>query len=266
VKGFSTLLKLTVMAALATAAIFVTGALADTHPLVTPTQVDNNITEPPGGNNDSCATYMAAGTFTGVQVGPGNDVAAGAHTVVTGNTPNNSPFTLTIDVSQSNQVSFSITGGIVQIAAVKGGPGGYNLYDYRPIGGATADSGLVDTNSGTVSHLVFCIGNGTALAVQTSSFKATRHGKAVTLRWRTASEVGTIGFNVYRQSKGMRVKVNRSLIQAVSLNGSSSSGRYVYRAKMASSKLAASSSYWLQEVHQNGSRSWYGPARAYRAT
>jgi len=259
VKGFSTLLKLGIPALLATAAFAVTGATAAS---VTPTQVDNNITADGNGNSDSCATYDA--TLTPVQTNSTGNLGAGNYQF-TGTTPGGSPFTLNVSVDASNALAFSITGGTVQLAAIKGGPGGYNLYDYRSAG-STADTGLFTTNSGTISHAVFCIGNGTALAVQTSSFKATRHGKAVTLRWRTASEVGTLGFNVYRQSKGMRVKVNRSLIHAVSLNGTSSSGRYVFRAKVASSKLAASSSYWLQEVHQNGTRSWYGPARALRAT
>jgi hypothetical protein len=259
VKGFSTLLKLSIISALvATAALIVAGG--GTAASVTPQTISGNFTGDGGGNNFGCSDYVT-GDF--VFAGTSSPVSDGAH-VFTGNTPNNSPYTLT--VTQTNaSIDFSITGGTVLVAVIKGS-NSFNLYDYQP-GGSTADTDLRAPNfPGTISHFVFCIGNGTALAVQTSSFKATRHGKVVTMRWRTASEVGTLGFNVYRQSKGMRVKVNRSLIHAVSLNGSSTSGRYVFRAKIASSRLAASSAYWLQEVHQNGTRSWYGPARAYRAT
>src|SRR5262249_45490932 len=46
---------------------------------------------------------------------------------------------------------------------------------------------------------------GPVLAVTTSSFRPSYFGRAVTIRWRTASEVNVLGFNVYRVSHGQRV-------------------------------------------------------------
>jgi hypothetical protein len=229
---------------------------------VTPTTYDGNITAAGNGNNYGCDDFVTV-AFTGVDAGP--PLGAGVH-VYSGSTPGGSSFTLTVTVSPGSSVDFAIVGGNVLVAAIKGSDS-VNLYDYQP-GGSTADTDLRAPNfPGTISHAVFCIGDPTTpAAVATSSFSAVRHGKAVTVRWRTASEVDTLGFNVYRQSKGNRVKLNHSLIQAKSLNGNASTGRYVFRSRIASAKLAASSFYWLQEVHTNGTRTWYGPARAIRAS
>lgn len=46
------------------------------------------------------------------------------------------------------------------------------------------------------------------------SFSAARSAKGVLVRWRTGSETGTLGFNVYREARGKRVRVNSSLIPA----------------------------------------------------
>jgi hypothetical protein len=108
--------------------------------------------------------------------------------------------------------------------------------------------------------------NRAILAVQLQSFTARRSGKNVVLRWRTASEVNTLGYNVYRQAGAKRVKLNRSLIPAASLiGGSMSSHAYSFRTRIPSLK-GASAKYWLQEVASNGARSWYGPVRAVAAS
>jgi len=88
------------------------------------------------------------------------------------------------------------------------------------------------------------------------SFGASRSGRSVVLRWRTGSERVLLGYNVYRESKGKRAKLNRALIGSKGAAG----GWYSYRTRAPSSK--APTRYWLQEVHTDGSRRWYGPVRA----
>jgi hypothetical protein len=168
--------------------------------------------------------------------------------------------------------NWSITGGpVVDIVFVKGGggPTSFLKYDYRS-GGVTGTGATSDTNltspQGAVSHITFCVADPPAAAVSASSFRATRFGKVVQLRWRTLSEFDTVGFNVYRSVRGHRVKLNKRLIPAASLINSRSSNRYSFRARLASRSVAASSRFWLQEVHPNGTRSWYGPVRAVSAT
>ena len=76
------------------------------------------------------------------------------------------------------------------------------------------------------------------------------------MRWRTASEFDTLGFNVFRQVRGKRVKLNRRLIPA----RNSLVGRaYSYRDRRA--PRASSLRYWLQVVDLDGTRTWRGPIR-----
>jgi len=53
-----------------------------------------------------------------------------------------------------------------------------------------------------------------SLSVTLSSFTAVSNQTSVTLRWRTESEVGNLGFNIYRSEKeiGSFIKINQSLI------------------------------------------------------
>ena len=91
-------------------------------------------------------------------------------------------------------------------------------------------------------------------AVRVASMSATRSPQAILVRWRTASEVDTLGFHVYRQVNGKRVRANRTLIAA------KGSGGYSFRDRRAP-KGKSITRYWIQEVALDGSRSWHGPVR-----
>jgi hypothetical protein len=91
-------------------------------------------------------------------------------------------YTVFWDVHADNTVDWRTTNGLVVLAVfVKGGSGGGgNLYDYRSIGGETADSGLhaLVNPSGKfagLSHISFCgdFGMPTTTDSSTSSSKAT---------------------------------------------------------------------------------------------
>ena len=88
------------------------------------------------------------------------------------------------------------------------------------------------------------------VAVTMRSLRATRTRGGVLVRWRTASEVDVLGFNVYRGVRGARVRVNRRLIAA------HGAGSYSFV-----DRRAHAGRYWVQLVNLDGSRSWYGPAR-----
>jgi hypothetical protein len=234
----------TISALVATAALLVAGAA--TAASVTPTVVEGNITTTGGGNNYSCADFVE-GDYTAV--GTSGPVADG-NNVLMGNTPNNTPFTLTITQQNGNSIDFSITGGVVLVAAVKGASS-FNLYDYQGTGGSTADTALVPPNfPGQISHYVFCIGNANPSAVAFRSASAVRTKAGVVVRWKTAAEVDTLGFNVYRLVKGKLVHANKHLIL---VHG----GTYSFVDRKAPS--ARNLRYRIQAVHTDGSRSWFGP-------
>jgi hypothetical protein len=89
------------------------------------------------------------------------------------------------------------------------------------------------------------------VAAQFRSFSARVAKHGVQLNWRTASQIDVAGYNVYRQVRGVRVRINKHLIVA------KQSGRYSFfdHARRAGAR------YWLQTVNLDGSRSWHGPAR-----
>ena len=93
-------------------------------------------------------------------------------------------------------------------------------------------------------------------AVVFRGLAAERTGAGVVVRWRTGSEVGTVGFNVYRQVAGQRVKLNRSLVRA-------RSGLAGHGYSFLDRRGTRGSRYWVQAVERNGARAWQGPAAAH---
>lgn len=94
----------------------------------------------------------------------------------------------------------------------------------------------------------------TAVALRTASATRTRAG--VLVRWRTASETQTLGFNVYRLQHGTLVKLNRALIPSV-FGGTAMGHAYSWldrRAPRGSTTLR----YRLQAVSLDGTRKWVG--------
>jgi subtilisin-like proprotein convertase family protein len=94
----------------------------------------------------------------------------------------------------------------------------------------------------------------TVSSVKLSSFAAKAARGGANLTWKSASETGLLGFDVYGQTKaGQRVKLNRSLI--LSTTGlSGGSYHYTYRGKSAYAR------YWLRSAFILGKHSWHGPA------
>jgi sortilin (neurotensin receptor 3) len=98
--------------------------------------------------------------------------------------------------------------------------------------------------------------SGSPTAVVVRAFGAVRARDSVMLRWRTASELQLLGFHVYRQIAGKRVRLNRELIPA----GSDGRGRsYAFRDRLPGGTRGAS--YWLEEVRAGGTRVKHGPVK-----
>jgi hypothetical protein len=95
----------------------------------------------------------------------------------------------------------------------------------------------------------------TPLAVSVYGLRAARSHGAVVLRWRTGTEADTLGFNVYRQLRGKRVRLNRRLLPSLGGLGGSS---YSFTDRRAPRRAVR---YWLQDVDVRGARTWHGPVR-----
>ena len=78
------------------------------------------------------------------------------------------------------------------------------------------------------------------------SLSAQKAGKGVNIRWRTASELQVLGYNVYVERNGKRVKLNAKLIRTKGSAG----GSYLFKARVPSGK------FWLATLNADGSRTW----------
>lgn len=226
--------------------------------------VSQSISGPPGqatckSQGDSDAVVVIEFTLADLQYALNNPA--------TGKTLSSGGFTVTVFATDPNgdgipnSVSFT-SSGTISSAFVHAGGGSTagTFFDYSSAAASVrvADSGLQDTDGQNLSSISFCFDAGSALGVQFRSLKALAAKSGVLVRWATGTEVDVLGFNVYREVKGLRVKANKSLIVAkAGTTGHSYS--WLDRAAKKSNR------YWVQAVNGNGTRSWVGPARVARA-
>jgi uncharacterized repeat protein (TIGR01451 family) len=104
----------------------------------------------------------------------------------------------------------------------------------------------------------------TKVALQSFSARAgtDKNGaNRVLLAWKTGGESHNLGFNVYREQNGNRVRLNPSVIagSALLMNGALSKHagrRYAWIDPFAG---VAGASYWLEDIDVNGTRTMHGP-------
>jgi hypothetical protein len=98
------------------------------------------------------------------------------------------------------------------------------------------------------------ITQGLVTPVLLSSFDVAVRGGKTVLEWKTASEIGTVGFNIHRLERGQLVKANRKLLPANV--GAPQGGRYRF---VDSDNRDDGAMYVLEEVTANGKTQHYGP-------
>jgi len=89
-------------------------------------------------------------------------------------------------------------------------------------------------------------------AAQVASSRATLLRQGALVRWRMGSEIGVLGYNVYRERRGARVRLNRASIAA---RGGVGGRSYSYLDRSAP-RAHHGTRYWLQVVNLDGSRLW----------
>jgi uncharacterized repeat protein (TIGR01451 family) len=110
-------------------------------------------------------------------------------------------------------------------------------------------------------------------SIQLQSFVA-RAGKdkgganRVVLFWKTGGEAHNLGFNVYTDQNGVRVRINPSLIagSALLMRGALPKHSAKAYAWIDSSASAGTGPYWLEDVDVNGTRATHGPVSAQVST
>ncbi len=127
------------------------------------------------------------------------------------------------------------------------------------VAATTGDPNLTNNSSTAISTIA------SPTAVQLSSFRAmTRSGGGgILLEWRTREEIRNLGFNVYREDAQGRRRLNPSIIagSALLIRG----GRPQHAAKTyqwLDPDGSAQSSYSLEDVDLNGTRTSHGPVHA----
>jgi len=83
----------------------------------------------------------------------------------------------------------------------------------------------------------------------------------VILTWKTGGEAHNLGFNVYREQDGSRVRMNSSVIAGSGLLMRGALPKHAGRsyAWIDSSPSSASASYWLEDIDVNGTHTLHGP-------
>ncbi len=102
-------------------------------------------------------------------------------------------------------------------------------------------------------------------AVNMVSLTATNDGTRVVLDWRTKEEVRNLGFNVYREFNGQRVKLNGSLIAGSAVRTHAGLTQHSASAyKWIDEKPVRGATYLVEDVSITGVRTWNGPIMASR--
>lgn len=157
-----------------------------------------------------------------------------------------------VDLSPTAPVTSGTPLAIV-ITTDEGGVNGfYHWFGQDPgnyLGGTGFTGGNPTWNASTMDFAFRTYVASTVSAVKIRSGSATRTSSGVLLRWRTASEIDTLGYYVYRQVKEKRIQVSPRLIMA------KGGGLYSFLDRRA--PRAKTLRYWIKAVDLDGSSRWH---------
>jgi uncharacterized repeat protein (TIGR01451 family) len=105
-----------------------------------------------------------------------------------------------------------------------------------------------------------------AFAARTGTDKS--GASRVILSWKTGAEAHNLGFNIYREENGQRIRLNPSLIAGSALLMSGALPKHSAKTYswIDSSSNSGNGAYWLEDVDVNGARTMHGPVTASAAT
>ena len=147
--------------------------------------------------------------------------------------------------------SFTAPGGTVNTAANTANITGVSSF---------SDWTLAEPAAPTDVHLVSFTADSFA-----SNANSKGGGNSNVLRWQTGYEAANLGFNIYRDENGSRVRVTPDLVAGSALFVGSrtvlGAGRsYAWRDTQG--QPGPDAQYWLEAMSLDGSSTWHGPIRA----
>ncbi|HXI93985.1 MAG TPA: hypothetical protein VNO24_28695, partial [Blastocatellia bacterium] len=119
--------------------------------------------------------------------------------------------------------------------------------------------------AGNTSEFSAC---GGPTLIELVDFKATASDRGVLVEWRTGFEADNLGFNIYREEGGRRIRINPSMLAGsalvTGLNTRLTAGwSYSWIDKSPGDKQSAQ--YWLEDVDLKGQSTWHGPVISQKA-
>jgi uncharacterized repeat protein (TIGR01451 family) len=198
-------------------------------------------------------TSVTCGSATGGAACPtvGNTTVAlmqGAGIVIP-TLPSGGSVTFTVNAN----ISSSAAGNVVNIASI------------APPSGTSdpSSSNNSATDTDTTTPLAAELSQFIARTVGSATPNSAPSSNGVLVQWQTGYEVGTLGFNVYRESNGQRVLLNPSPLAGSALLAGArailtAGNTYTFTDKSG----VPGTGYWLEEVELDGTRQWHGPVYA----
>jgi uncharacterized repeat protein (TIGR01451 family) len=162
------------------------------------------------------------------------------------------------------------TGGVLTWPVVELMPGAHYTVTFQVRVNASVGASVAITNVATVQtddQTAVLSSNEvqnplSATAVTLDRLEVAQDGANVKVRWQTALELNTLGYNVWWSATDARtdaVKVNAAVIAANGPNGGS------YQVTDTAGR-GANGRYWIEEIELGGAVNWYGPALVGTAT
>jgi hypothetical protein len=177
---------------------------------------------------------------------------------------------LSPEVERANSIAcagYNGTGGITAYSAADNPGYGWFSLEFENNGGASPDNDIVVTRgvSGATADLGWFViqFHAATTEVKLTSWAATSHKNGTLFQWSTEYEVDNLGFNIYRELNGTKVKLTDSIIAGSSLmtpKGELTSGRsYKWRTDF---QFDPSTRFWLEDLDLNGKSTMHGPITA----
>jgi hypothetical protein len=123
-------------------------------------------------------------------------------------------------------------------------------------GNAALASGVTDGFPNDVvamDDFVYAEPHGNPTAVTLAGASAMRTARGVQIRWRSTATVSTVGFRVYRELRGQRLRVTRTIVPARP-GPAAAAYTFLDRSAPRTGRLR----YWIRAVAPDSSASWLG--------
>lgn len=198
---------------------------------------------------------FGSATGSGNGVSPTVTVTSAAGEVVIDTVAAASPVTLTAGTGQVQEwqtSSGASTRDTEGAGSIKAGSAATATMTWTHTGATTWAIGAVSIKSSIVT------------SVAMGKLEAYWSSSGTLLRWQSGRESHNLGFNVYQEQGGARVRKNPSLIAGSALLFSRASPQHSGRTYswIDSSPGAARGPYWIEDVDVNGTRTMHGPVSA----